>query len=284
MVTQPDYCIYPSLLDKFQDMLDYEIVAEQSWNKQGDEYKLTPDEMYDKIEVELINYINRCPKEPSEAADKGTAFNEIVDCIIENRKSRMDNCDIRSVNNSFGEKVIRAKINGFAFYFSKSLCQHVAAYFANSLTQYLAEAAMRTRYGNVRLYGYIDEWVGNKMYDIKTTSIYQWGKFEHKWQRHLYPWCVIESGMTTDIESFTYYVIKWAYRSSNTPIDVPVTASDIYTEEYTYNHAESGALLQEHVEHFIEWLEYRKPYITDKRIFGGVNPDGYVGVPIDKLN
>ena len=34
----------------------------------------------------LIDRINRKPFD-SEAADKGTAFNEVIDCMIENRKS-----------------------------------------------------------------------------------------------------------------------------------------------------------------------------------------------------
>ena len=63
------YRIYPSLLDKFQELLDYEKVAEEDWNKISEsaiergeypgydvgDYKLTPDEMYVKLESDLIN-------------------------------------------------------------------------------------------------------------------------------------------------------------------------------------------------------------------------------------
>lgn len=134
---KPDFQIYPSLLIKFQDLLDYERVAEEDWNKVSEaalkrgeypgcevgDYKLTPDEMRTKIEVELINSINRVEHEPNEAADKGTAFNEIVDCLIENRKSSREDCKIYSTYNVFHSRVIRAEINGFTFDFDIALCK-----------------------------------------------------------------------------------------------------------------------------------------------------------------
>ena len=289
MNQQPKYRIYPSLLDKFQDLLDYETVAEERWNlvsnaakKRGEfadrevgDYKLTPDEMYAKIECELINTINRCPKEPSEAADKGTAFNEIVDCLIENRRSSNPEVDIQTVERTPGHKVIRARINSFVFDFDIDFCRRVAADFAGSLTQFCVDALMPTSFGPVNLYGFIDEWVGSEITDIKTTSSYEWGKFERKWQRHLYPWAVVESGQATEITQFTYYALEWSNRKGE-----PLIARGPYRETYSYDHAQSGQLLCDHIEQFITWLEFRKAYITDRRIFGGVNPDGYQGVPI----
>ena len=44
-------------------------------------------------------------------------------------------------------------------------------------------AVIPTRYGDVELYGYIDELVRDTVYDIKTTSKYDFGKYEHGWQR-----------------------------------------------------------------------------------------------------
>lgn len=291
---KPDYCIYPSLLDAYQSLLDYESEAEQPWNKVSEtalsqgkypgsepgDYILTPDEMYDKLEINLINSINRCPREACEAADKGTAFNEIVDCLIENRKSSREDCRIRSEKDKEGRVIIRCDINGFTFDFSKELCVLAARRFCGSLPQYFTSADMPTPYGTAYLYGYIDEWVGNKIFDIKTTGSYSWGKFERKWQRHLYPWCVIESGAADKVDSFVYWVVEWAYQRK----DAPITAKGIYPEEYTYDHAVSGDKLRTHVCNFIEWLESRRSLITDRRIFGGKNPEGYVGVPIQEIN
>mgnify|MGYP006992075337 CR=1 FL=1 len=50
---------------------------------------------------------------------------------------------------------------------------------------------------------------------------------------------------------------------------------------YTYRHKQATEKLRAIIEHFIWWLNLRKQYITDQRIFGGVNPEGYVGTPID---
>lgn len=287
MEAKIDYRIYPSLLIAYQNLLDYEIVAEEDWNKVSEaahkrgeyldrdigDYKLTPDEMYLKLEADLLDSINRIDGRFGEAAEKGTAFNEIVDCLIENRKSSREDCKIYSTANKSGIKVIRAEINGFTFDFDIQLCKDVAKYFEGSITQFFANATMGTSYGNVQLYGYIDEWVGNKMFDIKTTGRYSFGKFEHGWQRHVYPWCVIESGMTTEIESFEYYIVAWR---GGTPI-----TGDIYRETYTYSHEESGRKIREMLESFLGWLESRKEFIQDKRIYGGTNPEGWHGQPVD---
>ena len=67
------YRIYPSILDKFQSYLDVDQTVEEFWNLDGDgEYKETADEMSDRLERELLDAVNRVPREPMEAADKGT--------------------------------------------------------------------------------------------------------------------------------------------------------------------------------------------------------------------
>lgn len=285
------YNIYPSLLIKYQELLDFRQVAEEDWNKVSEaakergeypdsevgDYKLTPDEMYLKLEADLLNSINRVEHEPSEAADKGTAFNEIVDCLIEHRKSSNKDCNIYSTVNEWGVKVIRAEINGFTFDFDTGLCKDVASRFPGSLTQYYATAEMETEKGTVRFYGYIDEWIDNRMADLKTTGKYSFGKFEKGWQRYIYPWCVIESGEATEVDSFTYFVVEWAYQRKGEPL----TAKGIYEETYTYDHEESGRKIREMTESFIDWVEQRRDFITDRKIFGGENPEGWHGDPAD---
>lgn len=291
METQPKYCIYPTLLIGFQSLLDYELAAEEDWNKvteaahnRGEhldkeigDYKLTPDEMYLKLECDLLDTVNRVDGDYCEAAARGTAFNEIVDCLIENRRSRLPNCDIRTAANASGTRVIRADIDGYSFDFDISLCREAAREFKGSLTQFMAKSTIGTKYGSVCLYGYIDEWCGNKMYDIKTTSRYAWGKYERGWQRYVYPWCVIEAGETTEVESFTYWIVEWAHQ----PKGMPLTAKGIYREEYTYDHEDATMKIRNMVESFIEWLESRRDFIQDKRIFGGENPVGWHGQPTD---
>lgn len=293
MEAQPKYRIYPSLLIAYQNLLDYEQVAEEDWNKvsqaahdRGEfldrdigDYKLTPDEMYLKLEAELLDSINRVDGRYGEAAEKGTAFNEIVDCLIEHRKSSREDCKIYSTNNVCGQRVIRAEIKGFTFDFDIQLCKEVAEYFSGSLTQYEAKATMQTCYGPVLLYGYIDEWVASIISDIKTTGNYTFGKFEKGWQRHVYPWCVIESGMTTCVDHFEYLIVEWANQRKGEPLK----AKGIYRETYNYDHAESGMKIRDMLESIIPWLESRREFIQDKKIFGGENPsDDWHGQPVDK--
>ena len=80
---QPDYRIYPSLLDNFGKYLRADEEVESFWNVDNEtgEYKRSPEEIEADLKQQLLNAINRVPFE-SEAADKGTAFNAIIDCWI----------------------------------------------------------------------------------------------------------------------------------------------------------------------------------------------------------
>lgn len=261
-MAQPKFRIYSSLLDKFQDLLDYEIVAESPWNKLGDEYKLTPDEMAEKIELELLAMVYREPGIFSEAADKGTCFNEIVDCLIEKRPCRRDDMTIRTLRGDDGTPIaIEASVHDFTFKYDVALCRDAASYFKGALTQQFLKAPLGTAYGTVELYGYADEWVADKIYDIKTTGKYDFGKFERKWQRHVYPYCAIESGLTEEVSEFEYSV----YQLNK----APVIGAQFYRETYTYDHAQSTMLLRQMCERFIEWLLQKddEGEITDRKIF-----------------
>lgn len=270
---QIKYRIYPSLLDKYQSLIDYEIEAAQPWNivsekavaenrypgKEAGDYILDPDEMYAKIEKELIDTINRVPKEPSEAADKGTAFNEVIDCLIEKRKCTRADMTIQSIRVN-GEPIsIRSDFNGFSFNFDVSLCRLVREYLGNSMCQVLLKAPIMTKFGGVCLYGYADYIKEGTIIDLKTTSQYEFGKFQHKWQRHVYPWVAVESGMCERVNAFIYYVVQFNKQ--------PTINGKLYAESYVYDHNETSHLLLTHLESFIDWLESHKDQITDLKIF-----------------
>ncbi|MEG1686007.1 MAG: HNH endonuclease [Bacteroides sp.] len=265
---QPKYCIYPSLLDKFQKYLDSELEVESFWNinSEGD-YKLSADEISDKNERELIDMINRVPREPIAAADKGTAFNEIVDCLIENRGSNREDLKIESIKGDNIPIGIRAQIHGFVFDFDISICKEVATYCNGAICQLFTSAEIETSYGIVKLYGYIDELIRNKVIDIKTTSYYEFGKFESSWQKEIYPYCLIKSGECTEVAEFEYTVIKLKGGTSMTPL----ISGEMYKEPYTYNHERTTIKLRQVLELFIHWLESNRNKITDKKIFGDVS-------------
>lgn len=85
MNQQPKYRIYATLLDAFGAYLNSDVIWDKYWGW-SENPPHTPEEFHEQQFQELIDRINRKPFD-SEAADRGTAFNEIIDCMIENRKS-----------------------------------------------------------------------------------------------------------------------------------------------------------------------------------------------------
>ena len=267
--SQPNYRIYPSLLDKFQELLDSELEADEFFNldEEGNQ-KRSADEIADQHTQELLDTINRVPHDPIEAADKGTCFNEIVDAIGDDRDCAYPgmNWVPLAADGGLGPVVgLRASLNGFTFDFDINLLRSAADYFAGAVRQQLVKAMLTTRYGTVELYGYIDEILPTKVCDIKTTSSsYAFGKYERKWQKDVYPYCLRESGLM-DVTLFEYTVYQLSKPSGRSPL---ITGRQ-YPEQYTYDHTAATMRLRRHVEHFIEWLEVHRDQITDRKIFGG---------------
>lgn len=85
MNQQPKYRIYATLLDAFGVYLNSDVIWDKYWGW-SENPPHTPEEFHEQQFQELIDRINRKPFD-SEAADKGTAFNEVIDCMVENRKS-----------------------------------------------------------------------------------------------------------------------------------------------------------------------------------------------------
>lgn len=257
------YRIYPSLLDKFQSFLDAEQATEEWWNLDSEgEYKLTADEMSDKLEQELLDSVNRVPHEPIEAADKGTCFNEVIDCLIAHRKCEYEGMDIQS-GELAGNRVITAKLNGFEFIYNAEMCKEFATRFEGAISQHQCSAVLPTKYGDVELYGYIDEIVTDHVCDIKTTSRYDFGKFHKSWQRHVYPYCLMASGEMPTVSGFAFDVVVWKGGTKTNP----VLDGSFYREWYDFNYVHSELMLQHICERFIEWLEAHREQITDKKIF-----------------
>ncbi|MDE7180063.1 MAG: hypothetical protein K2N88_02555, partial [Muribaculaceae bacterium] len=213
---------------------------------------------------------------PNEAADKGTAVNEVVDMLIHHRKCEKEGMKVEPPCEAHPLSV-KVEYNGFTWHFSTDFLSALCERYPDAISQYLCGASLQTSKGVVWLYGYPDEWCGCKISDIKTTGDYTFGKYERKWQRHIYPYSIVESGDCTEITEFEYTAVELTKPSEKRP----VIYGKIYPEVYTYDHEQSRRALQCHCEMFIEWLEYRRNLITDSKIFGGENPTGYVGTPID---
>jgi hypothetical protein len=228
----PNYLFYPSLLDKFSRYLHPEELMG---------YGKTEEE----VEQELLDAINRVPSaSESEAAEKGTAFNNLIDAAITAKSYE----DIPMVEGLVHHVSRTGK--AYEFQFPVALVLELAEYFKGSASQVLCEGTIETRCGLVGLYGYADEVKANVVYDLKTTSRYDFPKYLHSWQRHAYPYCLRQRGVMVDTFEFTITNFRSTYR-----------------EVYHYEPEKTEALLRGVCEQFIDYLEARREVITDRKIF-----------------
>ena len=241
------YNIYATLLNGFSDYLNSNAIYEAYWG--FSEYPSKSAEEFEQGQFQsLIDRINRVPFD-SEAADRGTAFNEVVDCIILHQKS--DKMDIVS-NKDAGS--ITARYNVREFTFPISLCREFADYYKGAIPQVYAEAVLHTSRGDVKLYGYIDELMPHSVHDIKTTSKYAVGKYRNGWQHVVYPYCLNANGC--EVALFEYNIAEMGKYNTAT-----------YTETYNYNPDIEVPRLIDICERFIEFLESNRHLITDLKIF-----------------
>ncbi|MFA7088391.1 MAG: HNH endonuclease [Patescibacteria group bacterium] len=240
---KPNYKIYATLLDKFQSYLDSSEIYQQFWGFSENAEKT--EEQFEQEQFQsLIDSINRVPFD-SEAADKGTAFNEVVDCLIEHRKS--EKMDIKSDKEN---GIVCVDFNNRHFEFSLNLCLEFSEYFKGALTQQRVTGLVNTKYGIVEVYGITDELMPDKVHDIKTTSKYHAFKYKNNWQHIVYPFCLLQAGY--NIYEFEYDITDF---------------KNTYKESYTFIPEIHISKLTLVLENFIEFLELNKEFITDKKIF-----------------
>lgn len=262
------YSFSPSLLDSFAYLLNSEESYDKYWGKSEDP-SMSLEEYELSLEQSLLDSINRVPFS-SEAAAKGTCFNDLVDTLVHQkvcgktamRQIKNESGICEAVRCELTEMLNNVKID-YSFDFDIALAREAADYFKGCLKQVLVNAYIDTKYGIVNLYGFIDELRENVVYDIKTTKSYSFGDFEHKWQRHVYPYCLIESGMCTDVKEFEYTIFKLV--GGNTKQKY-ITA-DVSREVYSYNHEQSTKQIREHCEHFIQFIDAHREQITNDLIF-----------------
>jgi hypothetical protein len=249
----PNYQLYATLLDAFNDYLNSDAIYQRYWGW-SENPPHTMEEFQQKQFSELIDRINRVPFD-SEAADKGTAFNELIDCMIEGRKS--DKIEIERIYDSSGNMAnLKATYNNRNFTFPIGVCREFADYFKGALTQQRVEAILPTIHGDVLLYGYIDELMPVSVHDIKTTGNYSAFKFKNHFQHLVYPYCLMLSG--SDVRTFEYNIVEFNKGGY---------VNGTYTEIYVFTPERDIPVLTQHVECFIEFLERNRELITDKKIF-----------------
>ena len=246
------YKFYPSLLDRFQSLLDTSLYFESdmNWDDKAGDYRRSEEDIAHEREVDLLNAVNRVPRPPIEAADLGTCFNNVVDYLVAGVPL---SCD----------PSVRMEMDGFTFDYDGGLCRDVATMLGGSVSQCFTQAVLPTRYGGVLLYGYPDYWCADgSVVDLKTTSRYTWPKYDRHWQRWVYPWCLREQ-RDAKVDWFSFLVVKWKKPTKAEPY----YRGDIYKEDYAYDHTDATRRLQAVCERFVEWLEAHREMITDTKIF-----------------
>ena len=240
---QPEYKFYATLLDAFTGYLRSDAVWERHWGF-SENPPHTPEEFREQQFRELIDRINRVPFD-SEAADRGTAFNEVVDALVEHR--RPQGMDVERTPDGAAYAVA---YNDRRFTFPIALCREFADYYRGALAQQRVSALLPTCFGMVEVYGVIDELMPLSAHDIKTTGSYWAGKFRDHWQHIVYPYCLLQGG--SDVRLFEYNVTDFR---------------QTYTESYTFVPERDVPLLTAHCEEFIRFLQDNRDLITDKKIF-----------------
>lgn len=247
----PKYLFYATLLDGYQNYLSSSEIYQKYWGF-SDNPEFSEEEFEQKQFQSLIDRINRVPFE-SEAADQGTAFNEIVDCIILNKKSEK-----MEINSDREAGIITAKYNERTFVFPLALCLEFSNYYKGAVPQVRTEALLPTKFGEVLLYGDIDELMPTSVHDIKTTNSYTAGDFKNHWQHIVYPYCLNQNG--NKVTDFEYNIAAINRIKSG-------ISYTTHTEYYAYNPEIDNLRLTAHVEGLIEFIEANKHLITDKKIF-----------------
>lgn len=241
MPKQIDFRIYPTLLDAFTRYLRAADIHEELWgfSEQAPEFR------WEDAERELIDRINRVEFK-SEAAERGTAFNMLVDAIAN------DQGDIPGRRHDGTWEILQ--LNGTDYMFNSRKLHQIAERYRDAIAQVYVERTIDTRHGRVLLYGYIDELLPDVIVDIKTTRKFKVNKFRHNWQHIVYPYCV----NNRYLRDFRYDVV---ILDKNGNIDH--TATDCYS----YVPERDEPRLRTHIEGLIDFVLEHRDRITDKRFF-----------------
>ena len=205
---QPKYRFYATLLDAY------------SWYLQSEQEEAFQD---------FINKINRI-EFTSEAAEKGKAFNELV-----------DDKNILKVQD---------KVRYKGFDFKVSLINDFKAYFSDAASQVYTSTTLETNKGLIELYGYADKVFRDTCFDIKTTGRYEFPKFINGWQHKVYPFCFNRNNIFVD--KFEYTITDF---------------NNFYKETYFYNPERDIAAIKVICESLVDFIELHRDLITDKKIF-----------------
>jgi hypothetical protein len=248
---QLNFKFYATLLDSYSTYLNSDSIWERYWGH-SEEPPHSPEEFKQKQFQSLIDRINRVPFD-SYRADRGTAFNEVIDCMILHKNSKK--VKVQRVRDNSGTVTgLNAAYNGKTFYFPLGMCRDFADYYQGALPQQYIQAILPTIFGDVLLYGYMDYVKPFCTHDLKTTEQYAVGNYRNHWQHMVYPYALMKNGCNVfDFEYNICEIGKTFYRT--------------YTESYSFVPERDIPRLTQHCEDFIRFLQENRELITDRKIF-----------------
>lgn len=287
------YSAYATLLDGFQSYLD----AEKTYYKYftSENPSMTVDEWCDKMYTDLINKINRVPF-TSEAADRGTAFNELVDAFIKKPLAkRLEENDMESEHITF--RVVILQIKGrrktdpvvqreaYEVVFDpkkKEREEALANHKEGEEMPNVQEPQTFTYFKDIT-----DEFV--EYYDGALPQVFVFGTLDtHFGKIDLY-------GYADELLPFACHDIKTTknYHAGNFrehwqhivyPYCLHCMGMDInhfeynvtnfketFTETYVYDEARDVPKLRDVCERFIQFIEHNRDVITDDKVFNPLN-------------
>ncbi len=208
---------------------------------------------------EMIDRINRVPTEMPEAAMKGSAYNDMIDAILEGKEVQTAINIVRNVPYDVYKWTHTYDLpdgdtqNSIEFMFPKRITDDIVHRLQGAASQVYNEAIIKTAWGNVMIYGYVDYVLKDTLIDLKTTSRYDFPKYLHATQHPVYLYTARQS---MDVQNFEYLVTDMR---------------NIYIETYHWNpHFERQ--LVDKLNAFVAFIYEHKAMITDSKIFG-LEPD-----------
>ncbi len=213
---QPNFHFYATLLDSF------------AWYKRNEK---------EGAKDEFLGRINRVPMEKTDAMIRGIEFENAVNLWA--KRGTLPPGPVTVHDLGVSPELIGKFTKGFE----------------KALRQLFVEVNLPTKYGPVRVYGFIDELLADAAYDTKTTKDYSLGKYRNNWQHPSYLEALKHMG--GNVSRFVYRITDF---------------EDYFEEEYKYRKEDTDRLIVE-CEHLIEFVEANRPAITDGKIFGMAGRD-----------
>lgn len=205
---KPDYQVYATLLDSF------------AWYKRSEA---------EGAQQEFLDRINRVETGKSDPMLRGMAFEGIV--------------ELAAVEGRFPTEPVRVH----DVKCPPAIIEQFARGFEKAARQVFVETILPTQYGNVRVYGKVDEILRDTAYDTKTTKNYTFPKYLRAWQHPVY----LEALKPLGIRRFVYRITDF---------------EDYFEEEYFYRQEDTDRLISECAQ-LVEFLEANRARVTDRKVF-----------------